>query len=486
MKRSLVAAFWAAAFLSCVSGRAQVAQALLDRAGTGDLIEVAVIPTPGHLLPLGPYLHVDPSGNVGLGTLLPGAKLDLRAPGQKPYLVNRLIAAGTEAFGDPSDFYVLLHAAYEAPLLNEHYVFGRLSARRGDPGGWNRKVVVDVYSASAYQTNRASTQCHFEFWDVCTCRYRGTRYMALRPRVDSVIYSLEFTGWAFASSGELLKAVPGREVSEVAYFQAPDITSLSGRIHVRDGSLRFGGDGTGERIDVDWGPGRPNALEFVTNNQRRMTVANDGTVSIEGNGKRIDIWAGRSLADIASFGAPLFINNNPERNDICLLGRRVGVGTSTPTATLDVGGETRTDVLTIDGGADLGEWMTSEQEAVEPGTVLCIDPNRSDRIVASAQPYDSRVAGVVSGANGVRSGIMLRQDAVLDGSTPVALAGRVWVRCSTENGPIEPGDLLTTAATRGHAMKATDRERAFGAVLGKAMSSLDEGTDLVLVLISLQ
>jgi hypothetical protein len=35
-------------------------------------------------------------------------------------------------------------------------------------------------------------------------------------------------------------------------------------------------------------------------------------------------------------------------------------------------------------------------------------------------------------------------------------------------------------------MRATDPQRAFGAVVGKAMSSLDEGTGLVLVLVNLQ
>ena len=78
------------------------------------------------------------------------------------------------------------------------------------------------------------------------------------------------------------------------------------------------------------------------------------------------------------------------------------------------------------------------------------------------------------------------QDGVLDGDTLVAMSGRVYVRCSAENGAIQPGDLLTTANVAGHAMKATDTELAFGAVIGKAMTSLDAGTGLVLVLVNLQ
>jgi hypothetical protein len=53
-------------------------------------------------------------------------------------------------------------------------------------------------------------------------------------------------------------------------------------------------------------------------------------------------------------------------------------------------------------------------------------------------------------------------------------------------GAIKPGDLLTTSDTPGYAMKATDRARAQGAIISKAMSELKEGTGLVLVLVNLQ
>ena len=46
--------------------------------------------------------------------------------------------------------------------------------------------------------------------------------------------------------------------------------------------------------------------------------------------------------------------------------------------------------------------------------------------------------------------------------------------------------MLTTSQTPGHAMKAIDHARAQGAVIGKAMSSLHEGTRMVLVLVTLQ
>ena len=62
----------------------------------------------------------------------------------------------------------------------------------------------------------------------------------------------------------------------------------------------------------------------------------------------------------------------------------------------------------------------------------------------------------------------------------------VFPQASAEAGAIRPGDLLTTSATPGHAMRASDRERRSGAVIGKAMGALEQGTGLVLVLVNLQ
>ena len=89
-------------------------------------------------------------------------------------------------------------------------------------------------------------------------------------------------------------------------------------------------------------------------------------------------------------------------------------------------------------------------------------------------------------AGGVRPGITLSQQGVLDGGQPVALSGRVYALADATAGPIQPGDLLTTSARPGHAMRVTDHAPAQGAILGKAMSGLKEGQGLVLVLVTLQ
>jgi hypothetical protein len=154
----------------------------------------------------------------------------------------------------------------------------------------------------------------------------------------------------------------------------------------------------------------------------------------------------------------------------------------------DTGGDGRviTDVLEITGGADLSEQFDVGGQA-EPGMTVCIDPSNPGRLTVSRSAYDRKVAGIVSGAGGVKPGMLMSQKGSLaDGELPVALTGRVWTLCDAEGGAIEPGDLLTTSSTPGHAMKAVDQGRAHGAILGKAMTSLESGRGLVLVLVNLQ
>ena len=68
----------------------------------------------------------------------------------------------------------------------------------------------------------------------------------------------------------------------------------------------------------------------------------------------------------------------------------------------------------------------------------------------------------------------------------MAMVGIVPTKVSAENGAIRPGDLLVTASIPGYAMKGTDRGRMLGAVVGKAMGSLDSGTGVIEVGVTLQ
>jgi hypothetical protein len=135
-------------------------------------------------------------------------------------------------------------------------------------------------------------------------------------------------------------------------------------------------------------------------------------------------------------------------------------------------------------GGDVAEefGVVGDVEA-EPGSVMVLAGDDSVRV--SDEPYDRKVAGVVSGAGDQHPGLILdrKSDAV---RRPLALTGKVWCKVDADLGSIELGDALTTSPTIGHAMRATDPTRAFGAVIGKALGSLDSGRGLSPVLVALQ
>jgi hypothetical protein len=121
---------------------------------------------------------------------------------------------------------------------------------------------------------------------------------------------------------------------------------------------------------------------------------------------------------------------------------------------------------------------------VDPGTVMVIANDGGLR--PSEDAYDKRVAGVISGANDLRPGIVLGRRASMRARHPVALMGQVYCKVDASYAAIEVGDLLTTSATPGHAMRAADPVKAFGAVIGKALSPLTAGQGLIRILVALQ
>jgi len=162
----------------------------------------------------------------------------------------------------------------------------------------------------------------------------------------------------------------------------------------------------------------------------------------------------------------------------------VGIGTSAPVAKLHVNGTTRTKILEIT-GADLAEKFPAS-ERLDPGMVVAIDRAHAGKLCLARGAYNRCVAGVVSGANDFSVGAVLGNLPGQDDAPAVALSGRVYVWCDAGSVAIEPGDLLTTSDTPGHAMKAVDGGRSHGAIIGKAMERIERGKGLILVLVNLQ
>lgn len=181
----------------------------------------------------------------------------------------------------------------------------------------------------------------------------------------------------------------------------------------------------------------------------------------------------------------------------------LGIGTSTPGARLDVNGSVKlsgsgASMSFPDGTVQATAWngttcggdyaesvdVAGDRAAYEPGDVLVIDPTSPDKFLRTAEPYSPLVAGIYStqpGLTGRRKGAPKTGEEI-----PMALVGIVPTKVSAENGPIKPGTLLVTSSTAGYAMRGTDREKLTGAIIGKAMGTLDSGKGVIEVLVSLQ
>jgi hypothetical protein len=134
--------------------------------------------------------------------------------------------------------------------------------------------------------------------------------------------------------------------------------------------------------------------------------------------------------------------------------------------------------------SDFAEHFDLADVETEPGTVTAIDQDGNLR--PSIQPYDKKVAAVVSGAGNFRPAIVLGKQEQSSRRMAIALVGKVYCKVDANNSPIEVGDLLTTSATPGCAMKVADPFQAFGCVIGKALRPIQKGYGLIPILVSLQ
>jgi len=231
--------------------------------------------------------------------------------------------------------------------------------------------------------------------------------------------------------------------------------------------------------------------DWLTNDSVRMTLTNQGMLGIGYSNPTTRLWIEESGSD-----DPLRIRVAGSTKLIVKNDGKVGIGTLSPTEQLTVVGNVKIDgnlniyngvtkIMELGAGLDYAEGFdVSAKDKIEPGSVLVIDPDNTGKLALSNKSYDTKVAGIVAGAKGLGSGVRLGAGQF---DYDVALAGRVYCNVDATEEAVQPGDLLTTSAIPGHAMKATDYAHARGAILGKAMESLEKGQKgQILVLVTLQ
>ncbi|MBI2587883.1 hypothetical protein HYW30_01085 [Candidatus Azambacteria bacterium] len=142
--------------------------------------------------------------------------------------------------------------------------------------------------------------------------------------------------------------------------------------------------------------------------------------------------------------------------------------------------------------ADLAEYYPAIALDLSPGDVVKLATATASTtgesifgIVKTNQEADSGLLGVIS----TQAGLILGADDLDPGQSSgpggkalVALAGRVPVKVTSENGAISPGDYLTASDIPGVAQKAASP----GPVVGMALEAFDEGEGTIQVFLQAQ
>ena len=216
-------------------------------------------------------------------------------------------------------------------------------------------------------------------------------------------------------------------------------------------------------------------------------VVAQGNISAVGNVNAGNVNAGDTVnttlvvaqGNISSLG-------NVNAGDTVNTTHVVAQGNISAVGNVNAGNMNVTGDITLAGGdcAEEFEVDATCAQHVAPGTVVVFGDE--GRLRHSTSSYDKRVAGVVSGGGHYKPGIIFDRRTPRSDRMAVALLGKVFCNVDATYESIEVGDLLTTSDTPGHAMKASDSSRAFGAVIGKALRPFRDGQGLIPILIALQ
>ena len=265
-------------------------------------------------------------------------------------------------------------------------------------------------------------------------------------------------------------------------------------LDAQNGNLTLGNHGQDGDVVLKDGAGQ-NRIHLDPGNHTIKMFNSDGTLLAElGRNGNIRLGGGNHDGDIEMYnnaekrtihadagGGNLWLGGHGTDGDLILFPSGVTDTNDETKSTIHMDGQSGDIILR---NADAAEDFDVSGDNIEAGSVLVID--EEGKLQLSSSAYDRRVAGVVSGDGPFKPGIILDRQANVPGRRPIALAGKVQVKADASQGRIRVGDLLTTSDVPGHAMRAEDPQRAFGAVIGKALAPLEEGCGSVPILVSLQ
>jgi hypothetical protein len=418
----------------------------------------------------GSNMYSIPTGMVGIGTSFPSSKLhveDDTATGVKVTISNKNNSSSEALYFGNDAGITVWKSAYSI-----------------DPGKWR------------FFNNRTSGQYDWITSGSIKMTLANNGNLGIGTTNPGTGLHLKGTGWpdAFIT----LQSDPNQDTG-IRLNEGVDVSwhifneSSSDGLSIRNASyssILFAEQDTG---DIGLGTTNPRTdLEIKGTTGVRVTT---GQLSSVYGDFRHDYSGGLIINSYANGGgwADMSLQTNSTTRMFIESGGNVGIGmgTEAPPKRLTVRGNilvqssSGANVAEIGEGLDYAEGFNVTVDAdIEAGAVLVIDSDNPGKLKVSRSAYDSKVAGIVAGAKGLGSGVRL---GIGQFDYDVALAGRVYCNVDATETAVRAGDLLTTSDMSGYAMKATDYDRARGAILGKAMQELEQGQKgQILVLVTLQ
>ncbi len=434
------------------------------------------------------------NGKIGIGTTDPGARLNIECSGHAllattNYIPVRGVKTGSGTFpgvqGETESESsgasgVRGRVTSETPGANSAGVYG-VNAGTGSDGigvrgrhsGSGIGVMGEVVDSAGYAGYFAGGKNYFEGAvgigkesPVKMLEVKGNDGIRVTSSSSDSFYGDIYPDFGSGAGGLVINSRTGGTWADIS-FQCNGNTRMfltsSGRLGIGTtapgaGLHVVGADFPESFIYLQADEFHDAGIRFYSGANPMWHIFNDG-----------DAWQNLRIAPQNAFGSGGITVN--------LVGW-VGIGTTSPSEQLEVAGAIKLS------GSDLAEpFAFAETDELEPGMVVVIDRENPGELKISDRAYDRCVAGVISGAGGIKPGVLM-SDERLGGSHNVALAGRVYTWCDASFGSIEPGDMLVTSPVCGYAMRADETEAIHGAVIGKAMEGLKDGRGLVLILIS--
>ena len=316
--------------------------------------------------------------------------------------------------------------------------------------------------------------------------------------------------WHLYNSGDHLTVQPDGNVGVGTTSPSSRLTvngmieSLSGGLTLPDGTVLDGssdlgtlalpfsgsGDASGGNFSATFEITNTKDLGragmFINNNSSNSSQALFAETQGTGEGARI------SIDNDANSDATLVLRHRGS-GDLISAFTRTSDATN-KRFTVENDGDVLADGTFQGGGADVAEAFDVEgaPTTYEPGDVLTVSTTTDRTVTKSTTARSTRVVGVYA----TKPGVLLSEDGTetdLNTKVPMGVVGVIPTKVSAENGAIERGDLLVTAETPGHAMKAQPtvikgtKIYPQGAILGKALEGFDgPGTGTIDVLVNVK